>query len=143
MTTSPSRPPWETSRWRTFHEPPPEPPAGKAIGTLGVIAIAVGVGVLGYYMLDGHTHTCEACGYRWRHLGAFNFGDPGAHTCRQCGTVQWWKDGYPNVFRGPLQSSPMDDTPDPMIARLQEIRGFLRQGLPSGASAACPRGVLR
>ena len=138
---NPQRPPWETSQWRSFHQPPPEPPAkGKSIGTLGVLAIAVGVGVLGYYMLDGHTHTCEACGHRWRHLGAFNFGDPVAHTCNQCGTVQWWKDGYPNVFRGPLQP---DTSPDPLAARLQEIRALRRQELPSGTFADYPPGVPR
>jgi len=93
---------------------------------VGVIAIAVGVGVLGYYMLDGHSHRCEACGYRWRHLGAFNFGDPTAHTCKQCGTVQWWKDGFQHVFRDPTYVPPSAAAP------MQEIRGVPRLELPSG-----------
>jgi|ERR1700751_1222397 len=142
MSDNPSRPPWETGAWRTFQAPSAKPPTKKTIGTLGVIAIALGAGVLGYYMLDGHTHTCEACGHCWRHLGAFNFGDSSAHTCAVCGTVQWWKDGYPNVFRGAFQSSPVEDTPNPIVARLREIRGLFRAELPSVAAAvAYPHGV--
>lgn len=143
---NPSRPPWETSQWRTFHQPPPEaPPAGKSIGVLGVLAIAVGAGVLGYYMLDGHTHTCEACGHRWRHLGAFNFGDPVAHTCKQCGTVQWWKDGFQQVFRDPRNET-YYEAPASVAgatAQLQEIRALRRQELPSGTFADYPPGILR
>jgi hypothetical protein len=74
-------------------------------GTLGVIAIAFGIGVLGAYVLDLHAHTCDACGRKWRHLGAFNGGDPTAHTCT-CGMVQWWKDGAPHVFRSALRPMP-------------------------------------
>jgi len=57
---------------------------------LGVAVLVVGIGVASAYALDLHSHTCEACGRRWRHLGAFNIGDQDAHTCA-CGTVQWWK----------------------------------------------------
>lgn len=71
----------------------------KPFGTLGALAIAVGVGVLGAYMLDLHGHTCERCGRRWRHFGAFNFGDVQSHTCT-CGQVQWWKCGMPHILRG-------------------------------------------
>jgi hypothetical protein len=63
-------------------------------GTLGIMALAFGLGVLGAYMLDVHAHTCEACGNRWRHLGAFNLGDLEAHRCQKCGQVQWWKCGW-------------------------------------------------
>ena len=139
--TSPPRPPWETSQWRSFHQPPPEQPKGKSIGPLGVLAIAVGAGFLGYYVLDGHAHTCEACGHRWRHLGAFNFGDPKAHSCDQCGTVQWWKDGLQHVFRDPTyESPPARGVPDP---RRQEIRGLPQEEIPSGTYAAGPRGGWR
>lgn len=69
-------------------QPPSRPTLG---GTLGVIAIALGVGVLGAFVFDLHGHTCNTCGNRWRHLGAFNVGDETAHTCAGCGTVQWWK----------------------------------------------------
>src|SRR5262249_21778789 len=62
-----------SSPWRSAHAAPPKaaapPSKSKPISTLTVIAVAFGVGVAGYYLLDGHTHTCEACGYRWRHLG--------------------------------------------------------------------------
>jgi len=145
MTASPpSRPPWETSQWRSFHAQPPGPPPSKSIGTLGVLAIAVGVGVLGYYMLDGHTHTCEACGNRWRHLGAFNMGDAEAHTCGKCGTVQWWKDGFQHVFRDPSVPSIYTAPPPPRnMAQLQEIRGVPHLGLASETQAACPRGYPR
>jgi len=35
----------------------PKPPSlGNMLGTIA-IAIAVGIGVLGYYVLDGHAHT--------------------------------------------------------------------------------------
>lgn len=60
--------------------------------TLGVIALAFGLGVIGAYALDLHAHTCDKCGKQWRHLGAFNLGDKDAHTCPRCGVVQWWKD---------------------------------------------------
>ena len=85
-------------------KPPRDP---NSIGSmLGTIAIAVGAGVLGYYMLDGHSHTCEGCGHKWRHLGILNLGDPNAHACKQCGTVQWYKDGIAHVFRTPLREPP-------------------------------------
>jgi hypothetical protein len=110
-----------------------EPPAdASSIGrALGVVAIAFGVVVLGYHMLDGHAHQCEACGHRWRHLGVFNLGDPTAHTCRTCGTVQWWKDGTAHVFREALRSPPSKVLPDTLVSRLQELRGVHRFGLPS------------
>lgn len=92
-----------------------KPPA-QPIGTLGVIAIAFGIGVLGAYALDLHSHTCCACGRKWRHLGAFNLGDPTAHTCT-CGTVQWWKDGIPHVFRTALRTAP----PDPFAAMYPQL----------------------
>jgi hypothetical protein len=69
-------------------------PAPALGGTLGVIALALGIGVFGAYALDLHSHTCASCGYKWRHLGAFNLGDPAAHTCRNCGNEQWWKCGF-------------------------------------------------
>jgi hypothetical protein len=115
--------------WPISYEPDPPPTSvGKMIT---VVALAIGVGVLGYYMLDGHTHTCEACGERWRHLGAFNLGDPGAHTCGKCGTVQWWKDGVPHVFRSVLRSPPPKIMPDTLVSRLQEFREVPRLALPS------------
>jgi hypothetical protein len=70
------------------------PPQPTVFNTIGVIAVAFGVGVLGAYMLGLHSHTCVECGHRWRHLGAFNLGDLEAHTCGRCGTVQWWKSGW-------------------------------------------------
>jgi len=97
---------------------PRRPPWPRApIGTLGTLAIAFGAGVLGYYMLDGHTHTCESCSHRWRHLGAFNLGDPASHTCSKCGTVQWWKDGVPHVVREVLRTPP----PDTYVARMRKL----------------------
>ncbi len=63
------------------------------MSTLGVIAIAFGIGVAGALVFDLHGHTCDSCGNRWKHLGAFNDGDLAAHTCSSCGTVQQWKDG--------------------------------------------------
>lgn len=63
------------------------------MGTLGVIALAFGIGVAGAFVLDRHSHTCDKCGNRWSHLGAFNGGDLAAHTCSSCGAVQQWKDG--------------------------------------------------
>lgn len=78
-------------------------------GTLGALAIMVGLGALGAYMLDLHGHTCEQCGRRWRHLGAFNLGDENSHTCSRCGQVQWWKCGVPHVLRGSqFAASPMN-----------------------------------
>jgi hypothetical protein len=139
----PSRPPWATAQWRNSPPPqqgrPTKKPPVKPIGTFGKIAIAVGVGVLGYYLLDGHTHQCEACGYRWRHLGAFNFGEVPAHSCRVCGTVQFWKDGFKHVFPDPSQRVPSGPPPDSILSRLQEIREFARQALPSIAPASPPQ----
>ncbi len=131
--SDPKRPPWETSPWRSFQEEPaaPDPPS---IGNMfSAIAIALGVGVLGYYMLDGHSHSCEACGHRWRHLGVFNVGDPAAHACHQCGTVQWWKDGVPHVFRDVLRQPPPVDS---HVLRLQKIREAPRQALASASAPA-------
>ena len=115
----------------------PSPSIGNVLGT---IAIAFGVGVLGYYMLDGHCHRCESCGHRWRHLGVFNHGDPVAHACK-CGTVQWWKDGTPHVFRDVLRQPPPKVMPDTLVSRRQEIRQAPRQALSSatGMGMAWPR----
>ncbi len=106
-------------------KPWPQPP----ISTLGVIAIAFGIGVLGAYMLDLHAHTCE-CGYRWRHFGAFNLGDSVAHTCRRCGVVQWWKDGWHD---GAFQTSPR------AAPVMQELREACRRALPSETAGYPPR----
>ena len=123
MATDTLKPSWQPA------SAPASPPA--SIGTmLSVVAVALGVGVLGYYMLDGHAHTCESCGQRWRHLGAFNVGDPGAHTCGKCGTVQWWKDGVPHVFRSVLRSPPPKIFPDTLTSRLHELREVPRLALP-------------
>ena len=142
MATSEPKRPWETSPWRSFQEPAPASPSSSIGSMLGTIAIAVGVGMLGAYMLDLHTHTCEACGHHWRHLGAFNHGDPVAHTCSKCGTVQWWKDGAAHVFRDALRQPPPKVLPDGLVARLQEIGGAPHQALSSITSLAwAPREI--
>lgn len=110
---------------------PPQSALGSFGSALGTVAIAIGVGVLGAYMLDLHTHTCDACGYRWRHLGAFNVGDADSHTCGNCGVVQWWKDGVPHVFRSSLQAPSATAALRANAARLQELRGIRPLGLPS------------
>ena len=104
---------------------PPVPPAKKpprdpnsAASMLGTIALAIGVGVLGAYTLDLHSHKCEACGHKWRHLGVFNLGDPNAHACKNCGTVQWYKDGIPHVFRSAMREAPPNVLPGSSLARL-------------------------
>ena len=139
--SAPDRQPWETSPGRSFQEPasPPPPSIGNVLGT---IAIAFGVGMLGYYMLDGHAHTCESCGTRWRHLGAFNVGDPSAHTCK-CGTVQWWKDGVPHVFRDALRQPPPKVLPNTLVSRLQEIRQAPRLALSSATTLGWHREGVR
>ena len=63
----------------------------KPMGMLGGLAIAVGVAAIGLYMLDWHGHRCDSCGTTWKHLGAFNVGSPEAHSCPNCGTVQWFE----------------------------------------------------
>ena len=140
-TSNPKLPPWETSPWRTFkEEPTPQPPSiGNVLST---IALALGVGVLGYYMLDGHSHTCESCGHRWRHLGVFNHGDPDAHACK-CGTVQWWKDGTAHVFRDVLRQPPPKELPNTLVSRLQEIRSTPRLALSAATAVAWPLEGLR
>jgi hypothetical protein len=135
--TNPPRPP---PQWRSpqGQSPTGRPPA-RPIGTFGKIAIAVGVGVLGYYLLDGHAHTCEGCGNSWRHLGAFNFGEVPAHTCKVCGTVQFWKDGFKHVFPDPSQRIPSGVPARSILDRLQEIREFARHALPSTAPTSPPQ----
>ena len=76
-------------------------------GTLGVIALAFGIGIVGAYVLDAHAHTCDSCGHKWRHLGAFNVGDQDAHTCKRCGTTQWWKCGVPQMIKDAHRDRPM------------------------------------
>lgn len=92
---------------------------------------AAGVVVLGLYALDFHAHRCEACGHRWRHLGAFNLGDPASHTCAKCSTVQWWKDGVPHVFREVLRTPP----PDTYVTRMRQLSesapSLLGGGIPA------------
>ena len=90
--------------------PAPKSTAASLISTLGTVALVIGAGALGYYMLDGHSHCCESCGHTWRHLGVFNFGDPGAHSCCKCGTTQWWKDGVQQVFKDALREPPKPPT---------------------------------
>lgn len=124
-------------------QPDAPPSAISAFSTaIGTVAIAIGIGVLGAHMLDMHAHTCEGCGHRWRHLGAFNIGDPQSHTCGKCGVVQWWKDGVPHVFRSALHGTPKGPAPTTLVSRLQEIRGVRSLALPSGASSStAARGV--
>jgi hypothetical protein len=88
------------AQWKTA---PPSSPFG---GTLGVIALALGIGVAAAFVLDAHGHRCEACGHKWWHLGAFNLGDEDAHRCK-CGVVQWWKNGVPQVIRDAHRAQPM------------------------------------
>lgn len=108
--TSPQRPTsMPNTPWRTFQE---EPPAKSgSFGMLGGLAIAVGLGALGAYMLDLHGHSCDRCGQRWRHFGAFNLGDEQSHTCSRCGEVQWWKCGAPHVLRGSQYVTPPTTSP--------------------------------
>jgi hypothetical protein len=96
---------------------------------LATIALTIGAVAVGLYAFDWHSHTCEACGTRWRHLGAFNVGDPGSHTCSKCSTVQWWKDGVPHVFRSTLREPPPQVMPDTLVSRLQELGAAPRQAL--------------
>jgi hypothetical protein len=115
--------------------------------TLRTLAItlgaAVGITALGLYVFDCHRHTCESCGNSWQHLGAFNVGDPGSHTCGKCGTVQWWKDGVPHVFRSVLFQPPPKVMPDAMDARLGGMRG-LASAQPSAApTPQAPLGKVR
>lgn len=77
------------------HPPKPGPTLG---GTLGIIAIAVSVGVIASFTLDLHSHTCS-CGNRWWHLGAFAQGSEPSHTCGRCGTLEWFKSGVPAHLR--------------------------------------------
>lgn len=103
---------------RRMQPPPTATPSFG--GTIGILALALSMGVIGAYMLDLHAHTCESCGNKWRHLGAFNIGDPGSHTCARCGTVQWWKDGVPHVFRNSIRNPP----PDPHTERWRRLRAL-------------------
>jgi hypothetical protein len=116
-------------------------------GTFGALAIAVGVGVLGAYMLDLHGHTCVQCGRRWRHFGAFNFGDEQSHTCT-CGQVQWWKCGMPHVLHGSQFASPAPERQidaqgsqfaAPAPARSVDARTPLPLGLVSPVVSEAPR----
>lgn len=83
--------------------PTPTPPAqktGQAFGgPLGVIAIALGVGIIAGYTLDIHSHRCDRCSRKWWHFGMFNLGDESAHRCPNCGAVQWWKSSVPAELR--------------------------------------------
>jgi hypothetical protein len=99
-------------------------------GTLGVIALAFGIGVLGAYVFDLHSHTC-VCGNRWYHLGAFNMGDEAAHQCRKCGTVQWWKTGFGMPFGLP-QGAFVTMPPNTIGAMPQEFSEARQHALPSG-----------
>lgn len=105
------------TRWASFKEEPTPAPSSIA-KMLGTLAITAGVIALGAYVFDAHGHTCESCGEKWTHLGAFNVGDPTSHTCKRCGTVQWWKDGIPHVFRGALHQAPQPVVSNELMAKL-------------------------
>lgn len=112
-------PPISKTPWRSFQaEPPPKPKQGLQIGMLGGLAIAIGVGAIGAYMLDLHGHQCGSCGSKWKHFGAFNLGDVASHTCSSCGQVQWWKSGAPHVLHG-SQFADRDGAPPPSLPRLE------------------------
>jgi len=100
----------------------------KSPGTLSTLALLVGIGVLGAYMLDLHGHTCDRCGRRWRHFGAFNFGDTESHTCTRCGQVQWWKCGAPHVLQGSQYAVPPGYAPPPTVSALPAPVSFSSQG---------------
>jgi len=139
--SAPVRQPPVPSPQRSLVEPaPPSPSIGKM---LGVVAVALGVGVLGYYAFDGHAHTCESCGHRWRHLGAFNLGDPRAHSCGRCGTVQWWKDGTPHVFRQALRSPPPEVLPGVIGSPLGRFREVPRLAASPTPVLPWPREVSK
>ena len=110
----------------------------KPPNMLATLAFTVGVVAFGLYALDLHGHRCEGCNHKWYHLGAFNAGDPASHTCRQCGAVQWWKDGVPHVFREALRRPPPKVLPDSIASRLQEIREGSRRALSSGTAMSWP-----
>lgn len=94
MANEPRRP-WQQPPRRA--PAPQQPPQESGLGVLGGLAIALGLGALGAYMLDWHRHSCP-CGYRWSHFGAFNMNDEASHRCSACGQVQWWKCGAPHVL---------------------------------------------
>lgn len=96
---------------------PPQKPSSGFLGGFGAIALALGVGALGVYALDYHRHSCEQCGARWGHFGAFNLGDEASHTCSHCGQVQWWKCGAPHVLRG----SQFVDPPTPPASAFANV----------------------
>jgi len=126
-----------TTPWRTFQEEPPQKASGT-LGILGSLAIAVGVGVLGYHMLDGHAHQCDACGCRWRHFGAFNLNDEESHRCSRCGQVQWWKDGAPHVLRGSEFAALPSLSATTAALGAATARGALTAPVPQLALAATP-----
>ena len=73
-------------------------------------------------------------------MGAFHVGDPASHTCSKCGTVQWWKDGVPHVFRSVLFQPPPKVMPDAMAARLGGMRDYARLAA-SGVAGSSVEGV--
>ena len=124
--------------WERSQEP--AEPASSIGGALGTLAVALGVGVFAAYALDLHTHVCESCGHSWRHLGALNHGDPKAHTCSRCETIQWIKDGVPHVFREVLRTPPRMVLSDAVVSRLKEVGAAPRLALNPGTWL---QGVLR
>lgn len=107
---------------------------GMTLGkTLGAIGVAIGMGVAAVYFLDLHAHVCSGCGRRWRHLGAFSFGDAYAHECPEpgCKTVQWWREGH-EAARSKLF---VDD----ILGGVQRsARGMFTEGVPPIAIAQAP-----
>lgn len=115
-------------------------PESSPLGMLATLAISAGLAVVGLYALDLHHHVCESCGNKWRHLGALSQGDPKAHTCSRCQTVQWIKDGVPHVFREVLRAPPPKVLSDAVVSRLKEIGASPRLALNPGTWL---QGVLR
>jgi hypothetical protein len=61
----------------------------------------------------------------------FNLGDPAAHSCRQCGTVQWYKDGIQHVYRTALREAPRSVLPGRSVAQLMGLGQSASPGLPA------------
>jgi hypothetical protein len=91
-------PPSMPAHWPFAPAPAQPQKPRQGFSTLGVIAIAVGIGIVAGYVLDAHGHTCD-CGNKWWHLGALNVNNVPGHTCSRCGATQWWKNGVPDEVR--------------------------------------------
>lgn len=60
------------------------------------------------YASQTHEHKCSSCGTIWEHGNCSSLGDVNAHTCPQCGQVEWDKHNTPSTLSKKVEGVVLD-----------------------------------